>query len=357
MTFIDTILEGNNIETLKKLPDKSVDCCVTSPPYYHLRTYNIDNEIGQEDTVAEYITKLIGVFREVNRVLKPEGTLWLNLGDSYSGSGNGTNDYRTGDHIRVPLKGQQGGSSKDKTFPAKNLCGVPWRAAFALQEDGWILRQDIIWAKPSVMPESVKDRFCKSHEYVFLFVKNSKYYFNREAALEIATGYAGRKDTVYKTADYDKTVFRTGTPGRERWTQRGYAGKEGNPALIGQTPQHHGSAIKPRYFGKTGNPDRKDTGNPFIDVPLRTKRDVWTIASEPSREGHYAMYPQRLVLQCLLCGCPEGGIVLDPFLGSGTTAIVAKKNNRHFIGCELNPEYVEMARRRLSDVNPLFENN
>jgi DNA modification methylase len=123
---------------------------------------------------------------------------------------------------------------------------------------------------------------------------------------------------------------------------------------MGQSPQHHGSAIKPRYFGKVANVDRNDVGNPFVDVPLRTRRDVWTIASEPSREGHYAMYPQRLVLQCLLCGCPEGGVVLDPFVGSGTTAIVARKNNRHFVGCELNPEYVKMSRRRLGEVNPLF---
>jgi hypothetical protein len=136
--------------------------------------------------------------------------------------------------------------------------------------------------------------------------------------------------------------------------QRGYASKEGDQDLMGQSPQHHGSAIKPLYFGRIGNADRNDTGNPFVDVPLRTRRDVWTIASEPSREGHYAMYPQRLVLQCLLCGCPEGRVVLDPFLGSGTTAIVARKNNRHFVGCELNPEYIKMARRRLDEVSPLF---
>jgi DNA modification methylase len=345
MTFVDTVLEGNNIEILKNLPDKSIDCCITSPPYYHLRTYNIDNEIGQEDTVSEYITKLVNVFREVNRVLKSEGTLWLNLGDSYSGSGNGTNDYRTADHIRMSLKGHQGSSSKDKTLPAKNICGIPWKAAFALQEDGWVLRQDIIWAKPSVMPESVKDRFCKSHEYVFLLTKNSKYYFNQKAALEIATGYDGLKDVSFEIGKIES----------ERKNQRGYTSKEGEQYSMGQSPQHHGSSIKSRYFGKAGNVDRNDAGNSFVDVPLRTRRDVWTIASEPSREGHYAMYPQKLVLQCLLCGCPEGGIVLDPFMGSGTTAIVARKNNRHFVGCELNPEYVKMAQRRLNEVSPLFE--
>jgi DNA modification methylase len=322
MTIIDTILEGNNIETLKRLPDKSIDCCITSPPYYHLRTYNSENEIGQEDTVSEYIMKLVGVFREVNRILKPEGTLWLNMGDSYSGSGNGTNDYRSGGHIRISLKGHQGGSSKDRTLPIKSLFGIPWKVAFALQENGWVLRQDIIWAKPNVMPESVKDRFCRSHEYIFLLAKNTKYYFNQKAALEIAIGRDMRNDTT-----------------RDGRSQRGYNNKEGNQDLIGQSSQYHGSAIKPRCF---------------TDVPLRTQRDVWIISSEPSREGHFAMYPQKLVLQCLLCGCPEGGVVLDPFLGSGTTAIVAKKNNRHFVGCELNSEYVKMARRRLEEVSPLF---
>jgi DNA modification methylase len=143
---------------------------------------------------------------------------------------------------------------------------------------------------------------------------------------------------------------------RERQDKRGYISKKGDQDLMGQSSQYHGSAVKPRYFGKVGNTDRNDIGNPFVDAPLRTKRDVWTIASEPSREGHFAMYPQKLVLQCLLCGFPEGGVVLDPFMGSGTTALVARKNNRHFVGCELNYEYVKMSQRRLDELNPLFEN-
>jgi site-specific DNA-methyltransferase (adenine-specific) len=312
----DTILPGNSLDTLKTLPDKSVDCCVTSPPYYMLRNYG-GNEglIGLEKTPSEYITNLISIFRQVYRVLKDEGTLWVNIGDSY-GRGNSNN--------------------------SKSMTGLPFRFALAMIDSGWILRQDIIWAKPSCMPESVKDRFCRSHEYLFFFVKQPRYYFNHSAALEPAIGYDGRKDTRYKIADYDKSVFGTKKMSRERGSQRGYASKEGHQDLIGQPPQYHGNAIHSQFFDKTG-------------IPLRTKRDVWTIPTEPSREKHYAMFPQKLVMPCILCGCPENGIVLDPFMGSGTTAIVAKKLMRKYIGCEINPEYIKMEERRLAEINPLFE--
>jgi DNA modification methylase len=354
MIFIDQILEGNNIESLKRLPDKSVDCCVTSPPYFMQRHYsNSELEIGREDTPKEYVNRLCDVFDEVKRVLKDEGSLWLNLGDTYAGSGKG--GANSGEGKQGYLKGEVDTRLfKNKQYPSKSLIGIPWMTAFGMIERGWILREDIVWSKPSPLPEPCTDRFVRSHEFIFLFVKQPKYYFNHSAALEPATGYDGRRDTSYKIADYDKAVFGIEKKARERWSQRGYVSKEGEQDLMGQTPQYHGSAIKPRYFGKAGNTDRNDTGNPFVDVPLRTRRDVWTIASEPSREGHYAMYPQKLVLQCLICGCPEEGVVLDPFMGSGTTAIVARKNNRHFVGCELNHEYVEMARRRVEDVNPLF---
>jgi DNA modification methylase len=273
--------------------------------------------------------------------------IWCgNSGKGGANSGEGKQGY---------LKGEVDSRLfKSKRYPPKSLIGIPWMTAFGLIERGWMLREDIVWAKPSPLPEPCTDRFVRSHEFIFLFVKKSKYYFNHSAALEPAMGYDGRKDTSYKIADYDKAVFGIEKKERERWSQRGYASKEGEQDLMGQSPQHHGSAIKPRYFGKIGDADKNDTCNPLVDAPLRTRRDVWTIASEPSREGHYAMYPQRLVLQCLLCGCPEGGVVLDPFLGSGTTAIVARKNNRHFVGCELNPEYIKMARRRLDEVSPLL---
>jgi DNA modification methylase len=326
MIPVDIILEGNNVDTLKKLHSKSIDCCVTSPPYFMQRHYSSsDVEIGREDSPKEYVDRICDVFDEVKRVLKDEGSLWLNLGDTYAGSGKG--GANSGNGKQGYLKGEVDPRLfKSKQYPPKSLIGIPWMTAFGLIDRGWILREDIVWAKPSPLPEPCTDRFVRSHEFIFLFVKQPKYYFNHSAALEPATGYDGQKDIGYN---------------------KSFSG-------MGQLPQYYDTTIKPRYFGKVGNTDRNDVGNPFVDVPLRTRRDVWTIASEPSREGHFAMYPQKLVLQCLICGCPEGGIVLDPFMGSGTTAIVARKNNRHFIGCELNPEYVKMARRRLDEVSPLF---
>ena len=324
---LNTIIQGNCIDILKTLPDKSVDCCVTSPPYYMLRDYGMAEQIGQEETPELYIDNLLIVFNEVRRILKDEGTLWVNIGDSYNGSGknsgkthpiNSKQYTNTGSSIVTPtiIHGMK----------PKQLIGVPWRFALAMQGE-WILRQDIIWAKQNCMPESVTDRFCKSHEYLFLFSKHPKYYFNSEAALEPASGYDGRKDTKYKGGEKDMACG-----AHERWPCRGYATKEGETGLY---PQFHGKGI-PTY-------------------PMRIKRDVWFLPLEPSGDKHYAMYPQKLILPCILCGCPEGGVVLDPFMGSGTTAVVAKKHFRKYIGCELNPDYVEIANKRIADVMPLFE--
>jgi DNA modification methylase len=351
---IDKIFDGNNLDTLKVLPDKSIDCCITSPPYFMQRHYSDSAlEIGREDSPDDYVNRICDIFGEVKRVLKDEGSLWLNLGDTYAGSGKG--GANSGEGKQGYLKGEVDTKLfKSKKYPSKSLIGIPWLVAFEMQDRGWILREDIIWHKPAPLPESCTDRFVRSHEFIFLFVKQPKYYFNHEAALELAIGYNERKDTQYKTFNFDKAVLGTEKQERDQITKRGYSSKEGDQDLMGQSSQYHGANIKPRYFCKAGNMDRNDAGNSFVDTPLRTRRDVWTIASEPSREGHYAMYPQKLVLQCLLCGCPEGGVVLDPFLGSGTTAIVAIKNNRHYIGCELNFEYVKMAKRRLGEVNPLF---
>jgi DNA modification methylase len=323
----NAIIQGDCLDILKTLPDKSVDCCVTSPPYYMLRDYGIAGQIGLEETPDEYISKLTAVFNEVYRVLKNEGSLWLNIGDSYNGSGKNSGNTR-------PLSSKQhANTASHATKPLfvagmkpKQLIGVPWRLAFAMQADGWILRQDIIWAKPSCMPESVKDRFCKSHEYLFFFVKQPRYYFNHRHALEKAAGYDGRKDTKYKGGEKD-----TACGAHERWPRRSYAAKSGETGLL---PQFHGSSI--------------------ATAALRTMRDVWRINAEPSEIGHYAMFPQKLITPCILCGCPENGTVLDPFMGSGTTAVVAKKLGRRYIGCEINPEYVRMAERRIAEINPLF---
>jgi DNA modification methylase len=304
----NVILPGNSLDTLKTIPSNSADCCVTSPPYYLLRNYGgIEGQIGLENTPEKYIEKLVTVFQEVRRILKDTGTLWVVIGDSYAGSRKGGQ----GKHLYV---------HKNKEIPqdvflsenliTKALIGIPWRFALAMQND-WIIRQDIVWAKPNPMPEPYKDRFCRSHEYIFLFSKQQKYYFDHKNALEDSIIYERQNDHLRR---------------------RGYASKPGEHGL---QPQFHGNQIETK--------------------PCKTMRDVWFVPTEISRENHYAMFPQRLIMPCILCGCPEGGIVLDPFMGSGTTAIVAMKNNRKYIGCEINQEYIKIAESRIANEKGLFD--
>jgi DNA modification methylase len=298
------VLTGDSLAILKTLSDQSADCCVTSPPYFNLRDYSVEGQIGTEDTPGEYIGRLAAVFHEVCRVLKDAGTLWVVIGDSYSNKSK-RGGATGGKHARALHGNTKIGRKKIFCeLPDKSLAGVPWRLAFALQADGWILRQDIIWAKTNPMPESVKDRFCRSHEYMFLFSKQKSYFFDTRHALEEAVGYEKH------------------TGNNE---ERGYKTKTG---VTGLPDQFHGSDIM------------RDN--------VRTKRDVWFISTEPSTEEHYAMFPQKLITPCVLCGCPENGVVLDPFMGSGTTAVVAMKHTRKFIGCEINPEYVRIAEKRIA---------
>jgi DNA modification methylase len=385
--IFNCILPGNNIDTLKTLPDKSVNCCITSPPYYGLRDYGTatwvggnndcnhfydkktvenktyssdkkpkgdsifkdickkcgarreDLQIGLEATPEEYIEKLILVFSEVKRVLRDDGTLWVNIGDSYAGSSKGgaTHPESAVNYKQATNRGLLGKPAVTKVSwgdcKHKDLMGIPWMLAFALRSDGWYLRQDLIWHKPSPMPESVKDRFCKAHEYIFLFSKKQKYYFNHKYALEPAAGYDGRKDTVYKgSIKYlDNEIIGSQNRERERWPRRGYAVKNGKTGL---EEQHHGKNIQ--------------------TLPLRTRRSVWNVSSESSILNHFAMFPQKLILPCILCGCPENGVVLDPFMGSGTTAVKKKKNLRRYIGCEINPEYIKIAEQRIANEKGLF---
>lgn len=333
---IDCILHGNNIETLKTIPDEAVDCCITSPPYYGLRDYGTgtwvggdpdcphkrlskysentitghaqeelignvgdaiyktvcplcgavreDKQVGLEETPEEYIKRLVGIFKEVKRVLKKEGTLWVNIGDSYAGNGHGMN---------------ADGSEKLYGYKAKDLIGIPWLLAFALRNDGWYLRQDIIWHKPNPMPESVKDRCTKSHEYIFLLSKSPRYYFDYEAIQETATTGESVRD---KNADGER--FSSGL----------------------------------HVYGEGGK---------------RNKRDVWSVSPAHYKEAHFATFPEELIEPMILAGCPKNGIVLDPFMGSGTTGAVAVLNKRHYIGCELNQEYIKMANRRIADATKI----
>lgn len=331
------IYQGDCLEVLKTFENNSIDCCVTSPPYFALRDYGIDGQIGVETTPESYIMRLTEVFKEVYRVLKPEGTLWVNIGDSYNGSGGNHKEGHKNDsgfqgNIGVKYGGK--GAKVDGLKP-KDLIGIPWMLAFSLRNAGWYLRQDIIWQKVNPMPESVKDRCTKSHEYIFLMSKSQKYYFDYEAIQEEATGYDGRKDTMMKgSKKYDtqimpnQSVQSMAKNGHERWKF-----KSKNCQYDGQRPN---SMHLKREFGMTDEV-----------YPVRNKRDVWSINVKPCKEAHFATYPEELVAPCILAGCPQGGIVLDPFMGSGTTGIVANKLCRHYIGIELNPEYVEMAERRI----------
>jgi len=360
------VLVGDCRETLKTLPDESVHCVVTSPPYFGLRDYGtgkweggdsecdhkmsegeldpkraggdagsshtvrfnrerchkcgakrIDDQIGLEPTPEDFVVALVEVFREVRRVLRDDGTVWLNLGDSYAGSwGNYGGENRGNGTQREITNGSQ---VKDHTeryglycpptanvpgLKPKDLIGIPWRVAFALQADGWYLRQDIVWSKPNPMPESVKDRCTKSHEYVFLLTKSPRYCFDNEAIKEPAKTDDPRRPYTSKGAkDMD---------GRAEW--------------------------------KSGQ--RRDGD----DFTTRNRRSVWTVTTKPFKGAHFATYPPDLIEPCILAGCPEGGTVLDPFGGSGTTAGVALKHGRKAILCELNPEYAALIPRRIENI-------
>ena len=287
-----TLHLGDCLEVLRTLPEASVQCCVTSPPYYGLRDYGHADQIGLEQSPEEYVAKLVAVFREVQRVLKDDGTLWLNLGDSYANGGRQSRD--TDDKLS-----QRGMNVRpDDGAKPKDLLGIPWRVAFALQADGWYLRQDIIWAKPNPMPESVRDRCTKAHEYLFLLSKADRYYFDADAIAEPSIkGSAGSRFDAGKTA-------------------------------------LHG-------LGRSSEKDR-------IERDSRNRRSVWTIATRPYKGAHFATFTPALVEPCVLAGCPVGGTVLDPFSGSGTTAAVATSLGRRAIGIELNAEYLPLAHERIS---------
>lgn len=294
------ILVGDVLNKLSEIKTGTVNTCVTSPPYWGLRDYGNDEQIGLEENPNDYINKLVEVFREVKRVLRDDGTLWLNIGDSYSGSGKGPAGNLGKKHNERHLEHKTGGLVPEGTKP-KDLVGIPWMLAFALRADGWYLRQDIIWAKPNPMPESVKDRCTKSHEYVFLLSKSPKYYFDSEAMKEdgvIPAGTKGAKGSVER---------------------QGIKGVNARPPVY------------KIYDGK------------------RNKRDVWYVKTKPFPGAHFAVMPEELVEPCILAGSPVCGLVLDPFMGSGTVGVVSLRNERSFVGIEINPDYADMAAKRIED--------
>lgn len=333
LDYIDNI---ECIEGLKSLPDDSVSCCVTSPPYYGLRDYGTDGQIGMEATPEEYIASLVSVFSEVRRVLRPDGTLWVNIGDSYAGSGKGrTADgkHHKGKGKSSHYEGTAGGTlTKTKAVGCKpkDLIGIPWMLAFALRADGWYLRQDIIWQKPNCMPESVKDRCTKSHEYIFLLSKSPKYYFDAEAISEPIAGSSTKRymQNLEKQRGSDRQPNKTNGPMK---------------------------AALPRFGGeKYGASDQEETrtksGRVYVPTLRRNKRDVWSVSTAGYKGAHFAVFPEKLIEPCILAGAPRGGIVLDPFMGSGTTAVTCLKNGRHYIGFELNEKYCDIAQQRVSGV-------
>lgn len=319
---METILLGDALLRLRELPDESLNCCVTSPPYYGLRDYGTDGQIGMEETPEEYIDKLTLVFREVRRTMKPDGTLWLNVGDSYatrSGRQAPTNTRNSRGHTeKRPLKG----------YKYKDLIGIPWLLAFALRTDGWYLRQDIIWSKSNCMPESVRDRCTKSHEYIFLLTKSERYYFDAAAISEPIAGSSTKRylQNIEAQTGSFKQPERDGRP------------------MKAALPRFGGN----KYPGHTDG-DRRKNGNTYIPTLRRNKRDVWVVSTSRFRGAHFAVFPEKLIEPCILAGCPEGGTVLDPFTGSGTTGVVAKRLGRNFIGIEINPQYVHLARERITE--------
>ena len=315
------IIHGDCREKLVSLPDQSVHCCVTSPPYYGLRDYGVAGQIGLEPTPGAFVEEMVNLFREVRRVLRDDGTLRLNLGDSYSNGGRTTQVAPT---LRTATFDAASGKQAylanfavrpkgDSWSKPKDLLGIPWRVAFALQADGWYLRQDIIWSKPNPMPESVTDRCTKAHEYIFLLSKNARYYYDGES-IKYASDHSGK-------------IAGTGPKSLSKGQARG-------------------ANIKP-----TGN--AKDGGF-CISPAMANKRSVWEVASQPFSEAHFATFPPALIEPCILAGCPKGGTVLDPFAGAGTTGLVADRLQRNAILIELNPDYIKMAQQRIHDDAPLL---
>jgi DNA modification methylase len=373
------ILTGDCREVLKTMPDESVHCVVTSPPYFGLRDYGtakweggdagcdhspekrggrfaapvsdkqrsntgsgsasvrdcpcgatrIDSQLGLEPTPDEFVAAMVAVFREVRRVLRGDGTLWLNLGDSYAAN----RSYQVTDNKHKDV-GNNGAMSVPSGLKPKDLVGIPWRVAFALQADGWWLRQDIIWAKPNPMPESIRDRCTKSHEYLFLLSKSAKYYYDADAIAEAATFPDGPNAPDKIASPYGQGFTRTAKAGNKSRTSGAARGVPGAPTDGGTN-----GAVA--------------SGVPW-EGSTRNKRSVWTVTTQPFGEAHFATFPPALIEPCILAGCPVDGTVLDPFGGAGTTGLVADRHHRNAILIELNPEYSAMAEKRIRGESPLF---
>jgi len=322
---------------LAAMEPQSVHCCVTSPPYFGLRDYGVDGQIGLEPTPDEFVAAMVAVFREVKRVLRDDGTLWLNLGDSYAAN----RTYQVNSTKGGPKHGPgQAAGGKGSVVPdglkPKDLIGIPWRVAFALQADGWYLRQDIVWHKPNPMPESVRDRCTKAHEYIFMLSKSPRYYYDIDAIKEpvLESSLARIKQANFANQKGgDKDYQHTGQNANRsmRKTLENFAAAANKQDGHGR--RHAG--FNDRFFSQ-------DEGK-----PTRNRRSVWSVSTKPLKGAHFATFPPDLIEPCILAGCPIGGTVLDPFGGAGTTGLVAQQHGRNAVLLELNPEYAAMARERI----------
>jgi DNA modification methylase len=350
------IRTGDCRQLLRAMPDASVQCVVTSPPYFGLRDYGVDGQIGLEATPDAFVAQMVDVFREVRRVLKDDGTLWLNLGDSYAANRGGTTPPAqtvaggvNGQGGIAERRGQKDGYNASRDAKAhglkhKDLIGIPWRVAFALQADGWWLRQDIVWSKPNPMPESVRDRCTKAHEYIFLMTKSERYYYDSKAIAEPVT---------------ESTVLRLSQDvASQAGSDRANGGTRADrPMKALRTAGNKSHKLVTEYEVSDSEQHRTAAGLMKIaDVAFETrnKRSVWSIATAPFSEAHFATFPPELPEICIKAGSKPGDTILDPFGGAGTTGLVADRLGRSAILLELNPQYAEMARRRIVKDAPLF---
>jgi len=318
------IINADALDALRAIEAATVDVCITSPPYYNLRDYGTDGQIGLEKTPEEYIDRLLAVFREIRRTLKDGGTLWVNIGDSYATSSNARPPANT--------RNKHGHTVKEipKGYKPKDLIGIPWMLAFALRADGWYLRQDIIWHKPNAMPESVTDRCTKAHEYIFMLSKSEHYYFNQDAIAE----RCGPNTHARISQDLINQIS----------AHRANGGKKTNgPAK---------AASQKTQQGETGAIKNNPSWDQSVCLPVtkRNKRSVWTIPAKGCKDAHFATFPPDLIRPCVLAGSRPGGVILDPFFGSGTTGLVAAEEGRRYIGIDINPQYCEIAKKRLAQV-------
>ena len=335
------IHRGDVRDVLKRLPDESVHCVVTSPPYWGLRDYGVDGQIGLEDSPEAFVAAMVEVFREVRRVLRKDGTCWINLGDSYAASS-----------LSHHGRGKAGGPEnprrvKAQGLKAKDLVGIPWRVALALQDDGWWLRSDVVWSKPNPMPESVTDRPARAHEYVFLLTRSPRYFYDAEAVRESSQSKTRQSE---RSLSFNREVAEPDRPGQTYSQHR--KGRQPWPQGWATSGKHDARSHNKKSKRRTVRPcdtrgGGQGTGEMTYPAHGRNLRTVWEIATHPFPEAHFATFPPALVEPCIKAGCPSGGVVLDPFMGAGTVGLVATKLGRRYVGIELNPEYAAMAERRI----------